>query len=180
MINDSIVSIANKYLGKEEIQPNKGFKDPEFQKQMQSVGWYSGASWCAYLGILVWTEAYTPYPDILKHSQKLFSGNSQQMANNFHSDPTWPTSINVPQVGSLCVWGEGDSTTSGHTGIVIAVNPDGVVFKTIEGNTVKDTDILKGNEREGYIVATHNHITNKPHSVTGLNLIRFIHPVIPQ
>ena len=135
MIQDTIVSVAKSYLGKEEIPPNQGFKDPSFETEMKSVGWYAGGSWCAFLGILVWTKSYKDlYPITLSHARKCFSGNSQDMARNFHADATWPTSTTVPKVGALVVWGDGDSTQLGHTGIVIGVSNDGIHFTTIEGN----------------------------------------------
>jgi hypothetical protein len=170
-------NIIQTYDGQQEIQPNRGFQDPDFETEMKSVGWVVSDPWCSFLGILGWTKAYTPYPDTLVWANKLFSGNSQQMARNFHADPTWPTSTTTPQIGALCVWGDGDSTISGHTGTVISVDPDGVHFTTEEGNTIPDGN--PGNEREGYIVATHTHRIGAPHTDTGLNLIRFILPVEP-
>lgn len=175
MIQDTIISIAKTYIGNEEIKSNQGFKDKGFESEMKSVGWYVNGSWCAFLGILIWTKSYENYPKTLAHAKRLFSGNSQEMARNFHADASWPTSTNVPKVGSLVIWGDGDSTKLGHTGIVIAVSNDGIHFTTIEGNTIPDGN--PGDEREGYIVASHTHATNKPHSIKGLNLIRFIHAI---
>jgi len=178
MIGASIAAIIQGYDGQTEIQPNQGFNDPAFQSEMVSVGWETGDAWCSFLGILGWTKAYTPFPDMLRWAQRLFSGNSQQMAVNFHSDPTWPTSTHNPQPGALCIWADGNSTVSGHTGTVISVDPDGIHFATEEGNTIPDGN--PGNEREGYIVATHRHTIGAPHSVTGLNFVRFILPLEPQ
>jgi hypothetical protein len=122
-------------------------------------------------------EAYSPYTELLGKASKLFSLNSQQMGRNFHADPVWPTSTTVPVVGAIVIFEEGDSSTLGHTGVVIEVMDDGITYRTEEGNTIPNGN--PGNMREGYIVAQHKHIVGQPHSVTGLNLIRFIHPIEP-
>lgn len=177
MIGQKISDIIQTYDGQEEIKSNQGFVTHSFEDEMTGVGWEKGEPWCSFLGILGWTKAYTSYPTTLAWAKTLFSGNSQQMARNFHADPTWPTSTTTPQIGALCIWGDGDSEVSGHTGTVIAVDDDGINFTTEEGNTVPPGN--PGNEREGFIVAKHIHSLGLPHSETGLNFIRFILPVEP-
>lgn len=174
MISASIITIAKSYLGQEEIVPNKGFKDKNFELEMKSVGWYINAPWCSFLAIRIWEKAYSSYSAIEGKIKKLVSGNSQQMARNFHADPLWPTSTSIPKLGSLVIWGDGNSTTSGHTGIVISIDPDGKHFTSIEGNT---SDPNQPSIREGFIVAQHTHIIGAPHSSSGLNLLRFIYPI---
>ena len=185
MIGDLIAQIAQTYLGDEEIQPNQGFKNPQLQDEMDNLvtpdgPWVAPDPWCAALGCIVWTKAYTQmgYTDLLdKLQQHLFSLNSQNMLRKCHADPVWPTGM-VPKVGAMAIYGDGDSTTSGHTACaVIAVDAEGINYQTVEGNTIPDGN--PGNQSEGYIVATHWHSVNKPHSVTGLNLLRFIYPMEP-
>jgi len=178
MIGESIATIAQSYDGQQEITPNQGFTDPAYAAKIISTGWQKGEPWCAAAAIVDWTEAYTPYPDLAAKARRLYSLNSQQMGRNFHADPVWPTSTTVPTVGSIAIYGDGDSTVTGHTGIVIEVMPDGVTYRTEEGNTIPTGN--PGNMREGYIVAQHTHVVGQPHSVTGLNLIRFIHPIEPE
>jgi len=177
MIGEKIVSIAKSYDGQQEIPSNAGFKDPIYAAKIRAIGWQVGSPWCAAAAIVSWTEAYGPYPVLAAKAKKLYSLNSQEMARNFHADPIWPTSTSVPLLGAMVIYGEGDSTVSGHTGIVIEVLPDGKTYRTEEGNTIPAGN--PGNVREGFIVAQHTHILGQPHSVTGLNLIRFIYPIEP-
>ncbi len=179
MINDEIAAKAMSYLGQTEIQPNLGFNDPDYQAKIIATGWLKGEPWCAAAAIIDWTEAYEIYPDspLGAKAKRLYSLGSQVMGNNFHADPIWPTSTTVPVVGSIVIYGDGDSTTSGHTGVVVGVDDDGITYHTVEGNTIPDGN--PGDQREGYIVAQHTHKVGTPHSITGLNLIRFIHPMDP-
>ncbi|OCX54256.1 hypothetical protein BEL04_08340 [Mucilaginibacter sp. PPCGB 2223] len=177
MIGDQIAAIARTFVGQEEIQPNAGFKDPAYAAKIKTTGWQTGSPWCAAAAIVDWTEAYAPYPALAAHAHKLYSLNSQEMGRNFHADPVWPTSTSVPKVGAIAIFGDGDSTVTGHTAVVVDVLPDNVTYHTIEGNTIPAGN--PGNQREGYIVAQHTHVVGQPHSVTGLNLIRFIHPMEP-
>jgi hypothetical protein len=177
MIGSKIADIAVSFDGQEEIQPNKGFKDPAYAARIVATGWQVGEPWCAAAAISDWTEAYQPFLALATKAKRLYSLNSQQMARNFHADPVWLTSTNVPVVGAMAIYGDGDSTITGHTGIVIEVMSDGVTYRTEEGNTIPDGN--PGDQREGYIVAQHTHKVGLPHSVTGLNLIRFIHPMEP-
>ena len=179
MINDEIAKIAIGFEGQEEIKPNQGFVDPEYTKRIKATGWQIGEPWCAAAAIADWTEAYEAYPNspLGAKAKALYSLNSQQMARNFHADPVWPTSTTHPVVGAIVVFAEGKSTITGHTGVVIDVDADGITYRTVEGNTIPDG--YKGDTREGFIVAQHTHRVDKPHSDTELNLVRFIHPLRP-
>lgn len=179
MIAEKIISIAQKYLGKEEIQPNKGFKNLAMDHEMRTMTPYvNGAAWCASLMILIWKKAYVGYPKMLAWLDKLFSANSQQMARNFHNDSQWPTGTTIPVLGAAAIFGDVGSTISGHTACaIISISKDGTHYTTIEGNTRPDGN--PGNVAEGYIVATHTHKVGEPHPVTGLAFIRFIYPVEP-
>jgi hypothetical protein len=177
MIGQKIAAIALTYNGQQEIPSNAGFKDAAYAAKIKATGWQAGSPWCAAAAIIDWTEAYAPYPATAAHAKKLYSLNSQEMGRKFHADPVWPTSTTVPVIGAIAIFGDGDSTVWGHTAIVIDVLPDGKTYHTVEGNTIPAGN--PGNQREGYIVAQHTHIVGQPHSVKGLNLIRFIHPIEP-
>lgn len=173
-IQDEIVQIANGLVKRNltEIQPNLGWTDKDFQNQMQQIGWVRGDEWCADSCILVWKTAYANvHPEIWAIARKMLSANSQLIAKNFHSDPIWPTSTKLPKLGAICIWQDGNSLTTGHAGIVIAINADGS-FVTAEGNTssTQFPDI-----RTGWTYATHTHLVDAPHSLTGLNFLRFIY-----
>lgn len=177
MIADDIVQIAQGYLGQEEspAHNNTGFKDPNFQQEMVDVGWYSGGSWCAFLAMVVWFRAYADSA-LLPKVKQLMSGNSQQMARNFHADPVWPTSITTPKIGAMAIFGDVGSTTSGHTACaIISISADGQYYTTVEGNTIPTGN--PGNVANGYIVATHTHLVGAPHPTSGLEFIRFIYAI---
>lgn len=177
-IGEVIVAQAKQYIGQNEIQPNRGFIDPVFDKLMREhTPFENGYPWCACLAILVWSLVYQPYPKTYKWFKSLVSANSQQMGRNFHADPVWKTSIDTPVVGAIVIYGDVGSPTSGHTACaVISVNGD--LYETIEGNTIPKGN--PGNQAEGYTIATHTHsVTAGIHSQTGLRLIRFIYPEAP-
>lgn len=177
MIADNIVAIANAYAKANitEIQVNNGWTNKAYENDMvQLTGWYPGAEWCAAAAILDWKKGYVNRPDMLGHINRLFSLNSQDMANKFHADPIWPTSTNVPKLGAIVVWAEGDSSSTGHTGIVVAIDPDGIHFTSVEGNTSSPS---APETRTGWTVAAHIHQVGLPHSSMGLNLDRFIYAI---
>jgi hypothetical protein len=176
-IAQSIAEIAKTYLGKEEIQPNAGFKDPVMDHEMRTMTpWYTGAPWCACLAILVWKKAYAARPDMLSILKPLFSASSQQMGRNFHADPHWPTSTDKPRIGAMAIFGDVGSETAGHTACaVISIDPDGIHYTTVEGNTRPPGN--PGNVAEGYCVASHVHAVGAPHPVTGLQFMRFIYAI---
>lgn len=176
MIGQDISQIAQGYLGQEEIPSNAGFKDPEFAAEMNTTDWYKGAPWCAFLAILVWRKAYASFPNMLHWINSWMIGNSQQMARNAHADPTWPTSTTEPIIGAMAIFGDVGSTIAGHTACaVINIDPDGIHYTTVEGNTRPAGN--PGNVAEGYIVATHIHTIGAPHPTSGLEFIRFILPI---
>jgi CHAP domain len=171
---DQIVQIAAAYSTQNitEIQTNNGWTDDQYQTDMESVGWEMGDEWCAAAAILDWKKGYEDNPDVWAHASRLVSLNSQQLAENFHADPVWPTSTNVPKPGAFVVWQEGDSATQGHCGIVVAIN--GNQFTSVEGNTSSPD---QPSIREGWTVAQHTHTIGLPHSTMGLNLDRFVYAI---
>lgn len=175
------MALAKAYAaaGITEIQVNNGWQPnatyPSFEKDMVNLtGWYHGAEWCAAAAILIWKKAYMGNVTILGLINKLVSLNSQEMANNFHADPVWPTSSSLPKIGSIVVWAMGDSRTMGHTGIVVAISPDGKSFNSVEGNTSSPS---APDTREGWTMAIHTHVLGQPHSSLHLNVDRFIYPL---
>ena len=161
-----------------EIQPNQGWTDPAYEADMESIGWESGEEWCAAAAILDWKKGYAANPELWAIAHRLVSLNSQGMANNFHADPVWPTSTNVPKLGAMVVWQAGDSTVSGHCGIVVAIN--GNQFTSVEGNTTSPTrpnPVPGMTEADGWTVAAHTHTIGLPHSTMNLNLDRFVYAI---
>jgi hypothetical protein len=129
MIHQDIIEIAKSYVGIKEIPENQGWDNKEFEQKMKQVGWQKGQAWCAYLGELIYKEAYAELPDLLVTLNKLFSANSQQMFRNFAHSHDWETG-RYPKLGAIVVWKLGH--TKGHTGIV--TNFDDLVMYTVEGN----------------------------------------------
>lgn len=170
MIADKIISIAQSFIGEQEILGNRGFKDPAFQKFMNSTGWYVGASWCAFLGKGIWMKAYegTIYAS---HVQKILTGNALDSYHRAEADGIFKVS-QQPSAGALIVFKEGIDplSTKGHMGVV-EINAD--PFGSIEGNTNSGAD---PSIREGYIVARKTHHLGLPPNPNGLNIHGFIIP----
>lgn len=173
-IADQIVQIALAYSTQNitEIQVNDGWTDKTYQADMVSIGWEMGDEWCAASAILDWKKGYASNPAVWAHARRLVSLNSQQLARNFHADPVWPTSVNIPKLGAIVIWQAGDSLTEGHAGIVVAIN--GNQFTSVEGNT---TSPNRPDERDGWTIAQHVHTIGLPHSSLNLNLNRFVYAI---
>ena len=174
MIADEIIKIATAYAyaGIKEIEPNQGFTDKNYQKDILGVGWYPSAEWCAFSAILDWKKGYVNNPEIWAKFNLLKSGNSQEMLKNCRRDVFWPTG-EIPRPGCIVIWQNGNSFVSGHAGVCIGVN--GNHFTTVEGNTIPAGN--PGNEREGYTIAVHVHTLGLPHVQSGLNYDRSIYVV---
>lgn len=182
---NAIVSVTMEIFNENivEIQPNLGFtckgdtqSGSQYQAEMELVGWDTHDEWCAYAAILNWKLGYTHnnHQDVWKYFSRIADGNAQQMARKAHADKFWPTGI-VPRLGCMVVWGLGDSASKGHVGICVDIDPDGVHFTTVEGNSVPQGN--PGNEAEGYTNAKHIHALGQPHSVNGLNFVRCLYVV---
>jgi hypothetical protein len=158
-----ISEIAKSYLGQKEISGNKGFVNKDFDKKMRSIGFYSGAPWCGFFALLVYTEA--------KQSIKLLSASSARIIEKATTADNWHAE---PKEGAVVVWAtfkNGERQATGHIGIVTEVK-DAINYTTAEGNT---TD--KGG-REGIMVALRNrHLTKDKWTVdNGLRLMGFVYP----
>jgi len=162
---EEIVTQAKLFIGQEEIPPNLGFKNPVFDKQMKSVGFYRGASWCGFFVMLVLFQVYQDAKGILTYLKKYASASTHQMWLNFKASKEVITG-QVPKIGAVVVWQEGDSG-NGHTGLVSWVSTDGKTFKSIEGNT------NGAGGREGYRVWENTHSVGLPHKEKGLNILGF-------
>jgi hypothetical protein len=177
---DQIVVTAEYYNDQDitEIQVNNGWTDPGYQADMATIGWENGDEWCAAAAILDWKKGYAGYQELWLRASRLVSLNSQQMAKNFHADPVWPTSVDIPRLGAMVVWQAGNSAVEGHCGIVVAIN--GNQFTSVEGNTTSGTRVNpdpNASERDGWTVAEHTHTIGLPHSSLNLNLDRFIYAI---
>jgi len=177
MIADKIISIAQTYLGEQEILGNKGFKDPQFQKFMESNGWYMGAPWCMFLSKGIFATAYqqSKYCHYVKTA---FTGNALATYYQVAHDGIFKVS-STPIPGAIVIFKEGTDPAKheGHAGIITEIGDAsyGRYFQSIEGNT-SGTD---PNIREGYIVAEKKHTLVLPPDPHGLNIIGFIIPNEP-
>jgi hypothetical protein len=167
-LTDNIVSVAKSYIGQEEIRENQGFKDANFEKKMDSVGWYKSAPWCAFLAKLIWQEAFVTL-DVKGEAlvKKYGSGSALTSYHNYAESPEFHVS-QTPTIGSLVIWKEGNGP-AGHAGIVVGI-PNATTVQTIEGNTNTD------GSREGYIVAVKTR-SSLPSTGKALNLVGFVHPI---
>jgi hypothetical protein len=162
-----IIAIAQSYVGQQEIQPNRSFKDAAFLKKMISVGWQPGQSWCAYFFKLVWLEAYADNAVIKAKINQHGCGGAMNTFENYKTDPLFKTSM-IPLPGAGVIFEDG-KTWNGHAGIVIKVLDKGTI-QTIEGNTNTN------GSREGYEVAVKTRALDMPYNPNGLNIKAFIYP----
>lgn len=144
-----IISTAQKYLGQKEINGNIGFEDPDFQRKMKNIGWYSGAEWCAYFIRLVVLEAFAGNPykyEVLKRELSKYGSALGTWHNFKNHSGFWETS-SIPSVGAIAVWKKPNSENSlypygkGHLEIVVNVFANG--FYAIGGNTANKVQTVK-------------------------------------
>lgn len=169
MDGKQIVKVAESFVGQQEIKGNEGFKNPKFQKLMESVGWVRSHAWCAYFGELCWTLSIKDDQDTLKLIEKLFSGSAIRTLQKFEDAGFQRSS--KPIAGSIAIWQtrkNGIKMSTGHVGVV--VSSDEKTFTTIEGNT------NAGGGREGEVVAKKVRPFNWD-VYSGLELQGFIHPI---
>ena len=155
----NIIEVAKSYIGQEEKIRNSGFKNSWFEKLMRSVGFYTGAPWCAFFAKLVWKGSG------VDHS--LISGSVYRTMMNATKAGNWHVK---PVDGCLAVWilfKNGKPTKKGHIGVFVFTATNW--FKTVEGNTSK-----KGS-REGTIADENVHTYDWTNQ-NGLRLMGFIHP----
>lgn len=160
--------IARIYIGKLEKPNNSGFQDPEFEKDMVSLGeWQKGYSWCACFAQMCFIKVYQFSSDSrYRYLQKLFDPSTRKTLDNFKK-ALFVISPN-PVKDSLVIWGDyegGKLTWQGHAGVVSEVI-DKNTFKSIEGNT------SGGGSRNGDRVWEHTRTTSvRPN---GLNVLGFV------
>lgn len=135
---EDIVSEANKYVSEKEKLNNSGFLNAQLEKDMRSVGWTTGASWCVYFTKLMWKKGLSiKFPKHWKLAEKLIVGNSQDTWDNFQKDTSGKFELSKnPKAGSIAIWQDYENNIgirSGHAGIVEKYSSTN--FNTIEGNT---------------------------------------------
>lgn len=152
----NLIAQARKWVGQQEIQPNAGFKDHIFEAKMIAVGFYTGASWCAFFVMVVLFDSYagTKWAPLLK---KYCSGSTHQMWVNFKASKEFITG-QIPRPGCLVFWVEYSNPLVGHVGLC-TVAEDATTFDSVEGNTNSN------GSRNGFEVFEHiSHKTNiTPH-----------------
>jgi hypothetical protein len=167
-LQDKIISVAEGYLGQQEIPGNAGFVDSKFEAQMRMVGWDKGQSWCAYFTELVWKRAFGKPSTFAPALDKLFSPSATATWANFKGSNIFKTGA-VPRPGALVVWRYGTGW-QGHIGIVTGgINAATGKFPTIEGNT------NASGAREGLYVMRKSRPLLFNQTGSGLNLIGFIY-----
>lgn len=165
-INEKILSVAKKYIGKRELTGNSGFVDADFEKRMSQVGWSKSMAWCSFFAELVWKEAHQDNLEMVKLIDKLFSASATATYKNFNESGLFVVS-KTPVIGSLAVWRYG-TNWKGHIGITSKIF--GEMFYCIEGNTNDDGG------REGNQVAERLRSIDYSIKENRLNLLGFIHP----
>src|SRR5687767_6577875 len=118
----TVVDVAKKYIGIQELPKNSGWSDEAFQRKMEEVGWQKSQAYCCYLTELCFKEANQK--DWWK-LEKLFSGSTVQTFDNFKK--AGYKISDKPFVGALVIWQtqkNGVPQWSGHAGIVTEVIND--------------------------------------------------------
>lgn len=126
---------AFRWVGVQELNHNEGQIIELFQKAVD--GRSSNEPWCmAFVQYCIKTTELASnflYPKGAKNPSRLFKSE--------HCLTVWNNSqqlrLTEPALGSVCIWQKynGETpTTSGHTGIVVALYPDDTI-DIIEGNT---------------------------------------------
>jgi hypothetical protein len=173
MTVDKIITIARGYVGQSEIPPNAGFKDASFEAKMKAMGWQKGWAWCAIEAKLIWMEAAAGNPTLQAQIRHLCSPSALGTLHNYATTPGFTVS-QIPVPGAIVVFKHGidPNAYEGHEGVVVSVDPDGIHYNSVEGNT-SPTD---PNERNGGICAEKTHLLSLPPNPRGLNLKGFIYP----
>ena len=165
-LRGAIVSYADEYIGKQEIKGNMGFKDPEFEEKMKSVGFQDGYAWCCLFAELCWVEEYRDFNKDSSIINEEFSAGTVRTFRHFKS-LGWTSK--TPEVGDVVIWQthkDGRAKTTGHAAIVVNILTNGYI-ETIEGNTNS-----KGG-REGIEVAKKKRKIDFDNN-NGLRILGFI------
>jgi hypothetical protein len=181
---EQIVTIARSHIGLTEVSGNLGFHDPEFQKELEQMGWKKTYAWCTFFANRMWYEAYQE-TEFWNRIKGYFSPLAVVSFHRFEDAGMILPDLVLP--GALVYWqhySKGLQTPQGHAGIYTGpykfAVPFGKVrgpedgFLSAEGNTIREQD--KGNVREGYIVAERKH-TFDAAPKNGLRLLGFVNPV---
>jgi len=178
-LQDTIVATALKYIGEEEIEGNKGFKNPDFEKLMKSVGWATGEAWCAYAAEAFWTTSARKLGmgEFAEEISRIFSAGAVHTWKNFNAEVERGNKrfmcLDTPQPSDLVIFQKyknGEKHWTGHMGIVVDI--DGEKYTTVEGNTTRNPQ-----ERDGIAVAKKHRTIDFTTKPNGLNLLGFVHIV---
>jgi len=155
---------ARLYVGKKEKPGNSGFQDPEFEKDIKTLGeWAPPMSWCCCFQQMLFRKSLPEKSDELK---KLFDPSAVQTYNNFKA-AHYPI-LHKPVIGALVIWQrykDGIAEWHGHAGIVTEVVSE-KFFKTIEGNTNND-----GSDNGDGV---YEKVRSTDIKKTGLNVLGFV------
>ena len=169
-IRNKIIEIAYKYEGEQEIKGNHGFKNIDFQRKMEGVGFDDGNAWCDLFAELVWSEAYGRFDSTVINSiQKLFTKSAVGSYNKFKRSTKFKTGFK-PEPGDLVFWQKyvlNKANWQGHAGIVTKAAQ--LFFLSMEGNTNSNGG------REGIEVAEKKREYDF-YKEDGLRLLGFVKP----
>ena len=135
---DSFIKKAEKFIGvTEKGGDNSGPEVEMFQKAVDDKA--QKEAWCL---------AFVQH--CAKETDKEIPGNPNKLVKTEHCMTLWNKApkeckLDKPEIGSVMLWQyfkDGKATTSGHAGIVTAINADGTV-DTIEGNTGPGKDVVR-------------------------------------
>jgi hypothetical protein len=167
---EDIITEAASYIGSKEKLNNSGFENAQLEKDMKSVGWTKGASWCVFFTKMIWWKYLTKkLPNHWLIASKLITGNSQDTYKNFTKDKSGLFVVSAKaSVGAIVIFQKYSNNIplwEGHAGIVESYSD--ASYTTIEGNTNNDGS----NNGDGVYRKVRKYTTANP---TGLRLKGFI------
>jgi hypothetical protein len=170
--------LIKKYLGFKEKKGNSGFENKEFEKEMRTLGFYTGAPWCGFFVRFLWFKLGLNFNSI--------SSSAKKCSEDFKNSPHWS---NIPQVNAVAVfvnYKNGVKQSTGHVCLVTAIHvkllprngktiAEGA-YATFDGNSYNKDN--SSNTREGTETAMRNRTLNDEswRKENGLRLLGFILP----
>ena len=158
-----LVEEAKRWIGIQEVGNNRG-QIIDLMHRITKVP--AGSPWC-----MSFVQFCISAVD--RQSAAIFEGSApSKIKNSAHVLTVWneaPETLKSkrPRTGDIAIWRQ-RGTSSGHTGIVIAVPADGSTFESVEGNTSPSASV----DREGDGVFLKRRLINPTGSMELLGFLR--------
>lgn len=138
-----LISEVKRWVGVTEIgKDNKGQLVEIWQKYVDEKA--QEESWC-----MAFVQYHINWVDVLLY-QVEGNTNFTKIFKSEHCLTVWNKTpaeyrSKIPYPGYIAIW-QKENSSSGHTGVVISINPDQKTFKTIEGNTGPGVGVVRNGD----------------------------------